>query len=42
MPNVSDASPAVARLKRWIVQDALPLWGETGIRFRLAAALSSG
>ena len=30
MPNVSDAAPAVARLKRWIVQDALPLWGETG------------
>jgi mannose/cellobiose epimerase-like protein (N-acyl-D-glucosamine 2-epimerase family) len=30
LSNDADAAPAVARLKRWIVQDALPLWGETG------------
>ena len=26
----ADAERSVARLKRWVVEDALPLWGETG------------
>jgi mannose/cellobiose epimerase-like protein (N-acyl-D-glucosamine 2-epimerase family) len=30
MTNEVDAARSVARLKRWVVEDALPLWGETG------------
>ena len=30
MTNDVDAERSVARLKRWVVEDALPLWGETG------------
>ena len=30
MTNDIDAARSVARLKRWVVEDALPLWGETG------------
>jgi mannose/cellobiose epimerase-like protein (N-acyl-D-glucosamine 2-epimerase family) len=30
MTNDVDAARLVARLKRWVVEDALPLWGETG------------
>jgi mannose/cellobiose epimerase-like protein (N-acyl-D-glucosamine 2-epimerase family) len=30
MTNDIDARRAVARLKRWVIEDALPLWGETG------------
>ena len=30
MTNDVDAARSVARLKRWVVDQALPLWGETG------------
>ena len=30
MANSVDAERSVARLKSWVVDDALPLWGETG------------
>jgi mannose/cellobiose epimerase-like protein (N-acyl-D-glucosamine 2-epimerase family) len=30
MMNDVDAARSVARLKHWVVEDALPLWGETG------------
>jgi mannose/cellobiose epimerase-like protein (N-acyl-D-glucosamine 2-epimerase family) len=30
MTNDVDAARSVARLKRWVVDEALPLWGETG------------
>jgi mannose/cellobiose epimerase-like protein (N-acyl-D-glucosamine 2-epimerase family) len=30
MTNDMDARRSVARLKRWVIEDALPLWGETG------------
>ena len=30
MTNDIDAGRSVARLKRWVVEEALPLWGETG------------
>jgi mannose/cellobiose epimerase-like protein (N-acyl-D-glucosamine 2-epimerase family) len=30
MANDIDAAQSVARLKRWVVEEALPLWGETG------------
>ena len=28
--NDVDAAQSVAHLKRWVVEEALPLWGETG------------
>ena len=30
MTNDIDAERSAARLKRWVVDQALPLWGETG------------
>src|ERR1700733_6763929 len=30
MTNEIDAERSAARLKRWVVDQALPLWGETG------------
>jgi mannose/cellobiose epimerase-like protein (N-acyl-D-glucosamine 2-epimerase family) len=30
MTSEMDAQSSVARLKRWVVEEALPLWGETG------------
>ena len=29
-PAKAEAAPSVARLKNWVIDDALPLWGETG------------
>ena len=30
MANDVDAALSVAHLKRWVIEEALPLWGETG------------